>query len=877
MPFAKSKSAPPTQLLSAAPAAPVIRRELPNHLTLLIQRDPSHPLVAFHAVIRTGSATEGPFLGTGISHVLEHMLFKGTPRRGVGVVEKEARSYGGTSQGFTTYDTTSYQLIVNKEFWSQAADLLVDALFFPTMDSEEFVKERDVVLRELRLGIDDPSHRAWELLFENAYRAHPYRVPIIGYEPLLMKLTREDLIAYHRQHYQPNAMVIAVVGDIDPEKVTERMITLTRSIPPGIVPAISLPQEPAVVSPREVTEEAPSLAHTVISLGFPGISLQDEDLCALDLLSWLLGGGRGSRLERALKETGLVHAVQCVNYTPFMKGLFVATLRLDGEKVPAALDVFWKECERLQDEPLSPAEVEEGKRCFLREYLASRQTVAGMASDLATNEMALGDPTFTARYMEGILRVTPSDLQRVARAILQAQRVTRVTLIPAGSRLPEEGKSTEGVPAASTERQTLENGLRLLLREDHRFPLVNLQLSFLGGVRFETAQTNGLSSLTSRMLLRGTRRKSAQEVTDSLRRMGGQLEAASGRNSLGLSLEVTRPQLSEALTLLGEIVLEPAFSAQELEGQRRLALAGLAAKEEDPFAWGMKRLMAAFFTQHPYRLDPAGEAEVLSRLKREDLLAFYQRLRDPKQMVLSIVGDFHKEEILPLLSRSFGSFSASGEEPLHISQEPPLLNLREHEEETPRGEALIMIAFPGLSLSDPRVASLDLLEMILSGGAGRLFTEVREKQGLAYTVGAFGLHGIEPGAFILYAVTDPSKLSRVRQTLFSEVQRLQDESIPREELEAAKQGLIGSRRIARQTLAGVAAQITLDELYGLGYDFSDRYETQVKGISPQDLQQVARELLRPERCVVVVGVPSRGQILSPREESSERVPLSVGE
>ncbi len=214
---------------------PVVRKVFSNGLTLLVQEDRSHPLVAFHAVVPTGSSTEGEFLGTGVSHVLEHMLFKGTQSRPVGALEREARSYGGTTQGFTTYDTTSFQVVVNREFWSEGADLLVDPLFFPSMDSEEFAKEKGVVLRELKLRRDDPAQIAWDLLFSHAYRRHPYRIPIIGYEPLIQALTVEDAKRYHRLHYHPNTIVISVVGDVQAEAMIRRMEELTSKIPPARV------------------------------------------------------------------------------------------------------------------------------------------------------------------------------------------------------------------------------------------------------------------------------------------------------------------------------------------------------------------------------------------------------------------------------------------------------------------------------------------------------------------------------------------------------------------------------------------------------------------------------------------------------------------
>lgn len=847
---------PETSLLSppkleAEPPA-VTRRLLPNGLTLLVLEDHSNPLVAFHAVIPTGSATEGRFYGTGVSHVLEHMLFKGTTRRPVGAIEQEARSYGGTTQGFTNYDTTSFQVVANKEFWSQAADLLVDALFFPTMDPEEFKKESQVVLRELRIRRDDPDQVAWDLLFENAYRVHPYRAPIIGYEPLLTRLSREDALAYHRSHYFPNTVVMAVVGDIDTEAVIRRITDLTAAIPTGSVPPPVLPEEPLPMAPRAVTETVEA-AHGIVAIGFPGVSMNSQDLYAVDLLAWLLGGGRGSRLEKALKETGIVHEVGCFNYTPQHPGLFVLSMRMEVEKMSNGIDAAFHEIALLKSKEFSPSEIDAGKRAVLREYLASRQTVTGQASDLASFEVLVGDPTFATRYIQEIERVTAEDLKRVANRYLTPERMTLVRLFPKGSITAPSKESTSASVRSTAEKAVLPNGLRILLKEDHRIPLVNLQASLLAGVRYETEATNGISALTARMLIRGTRKKNAQQIIDQVKRMGGRLEPSSGRNTLGLSVEVIPSELSQAVELLGELLLEPTFPAEEFEKERRLALAALKQNEEEPFSWGMRRLAATLFTIHPYRLDPAGNLQALSDIKPTDMIQFHHRILDPKRMVISVVGDFNRQELQRQFTKIFGRMESAQTNPPSIPTEPPLIHLKEHREITPRREALILIGFQGIPVNDSRVPALDLIETILSGGAGRLFTEVRERRGLAYTVGAFAIHGIEPGAFVLYAVTDPAQIDTVRQELLEEIQRLATTLVPEEEFRRAQQGLLGSRRIARQTQTATAAQIGLDELLGVGYDFTERYEASVQAAKPEDLKEVAQALLNPKACGVVIG------------------------
>jgi len=317
-------------------------------------------------------------------------------------------------------------------------------------------------------------------------------------------------------------------------------------------------------------------------------------------------------------------------------------------------------------------------------------------------------------------------------------------------------------------------------------------------------------------------------------------------------------ELPRAVDLLGELFTQSVFPAEELEKERRLLLAELKAKEEDPFPWGIRRLVAVLFTKHPYRLDPSGDPKSVADLKREDLVAFYRKLLNPSQMVVSVVGDFNRQNLLDLLKKTLGKCEARKPEPVSVPKEPPLTSLRERLEITPRQEGLVMIGFPGLSVDDPRVPVLDLMETILSGGAGRLFSEVREQRGLAYTVGAFALPGVDPGAFILYAVTEPSNLPTVREALLEEVRRLRGTPVPEEEFKEAQQGLLGSRRIARQTQGSLASQMGLDELYGLGFDFYKKYDARVQAVTPLDVQALAKELLDPERCVVVIGQPQGG-------------------
>ena len=280
-------------------------------------------------------------------------------------------------------------------------------------------------------------------------------------------------------------------------------------------------------------------------------------------------------------------------------------------------------------------------------------------------------------------------------------------------------------------------------------------------------------------------------------------------------------------------------------------------------------MTATLFTQHPYRLDPAGEAGALEKLKRQELVRFHTQVLDPNHLVIAVVGQFDRQQVLDLLTQGVGKIKPASQQAPSVPAEPPLNNLRERIEATPREEALVLIGFPGLKVSDPRVPALDLIEAVLSGGAGRLFTEVRERRGLAYTVGAFAVHGVDPGCFVLYAVTDPTQADGVRSALLEEIRRLRQADVPEEELREAKQGLLGERRIARQTQQSFAIQIAGDELYGLGFDYSGRYEAQVQQLTAAEVRRAAEDLLDPQRCAVLTAKPGQSSALPKEAQPAE--------
>ena len=862
------------------PATSAIHRwELPNGLVVLFQEDHASPLVALEAVVRTGSATEGAWLGTGISHVVEHMLFKGTATRPVGAIEREIKSYGGQINGHTGHDSTGYTLTVHRDHLAKAVALLADALQHPSFDPQELIKELEVVYRELKLRRDDPEQFTADLVWATCYRAHPYRHPIVGHEPLLKALTRDDLVRYYRTHYLPNRTVLSVVGDADPAAVKVAVETAFSGWSRGIEPSGVIPTEPPPVAPRLV-EEAADVALAQVVLAFPSVALAHADLVALDTLARVLGEGRGSRLDLALRETGLVHAVASWNYTPRDPGLFAIALRLDPEKIPEAVAKTWEAIQQVQAEPVAGAEVAAAKRAVIAQYLFGRQTVGSLAADMATHEALVGDPEFSRRYVEQVQAVGASAIQQAARRYLQPTMVTQVVVQPRGSqglsptteKVGRPKRAVPGVREAPVELITLPNGVRVLLREDPRLAVVTMRVTSLGGLLYETADTNGLSALTARMLLRGTASRSAQELTELVRALGGELSATSGRNSVGISLGLLRQDVGTGIALLRDLWCAPAFPADEFLKEQRLLLAEIAHAEDDLFQWGSRRLARALFPTHPYGMVPEGTAESVGRLTVADVARFHRWLLDPQRLVISGFGDLRRAEVLPLLEQAFGGLR--GEIPTVPSTptEGPLTSRQRVEDAWPRAEAVVLIGFRGTTVTDADVVALDVLEMILGGSGGRLFTQVRERQGLAYTIGSIMIPGVDPGSIVLYAVTAPEQAEAVAEALLAEVTRLRTELVSPEELALAQRGVIGVQSIRLQTNGALSLQTALDELYGVGWRAYRDYPAKVQAVTAEQVREVVQRYLTPEACVVFIGRPSQraDEGLSPTTEKVGR-------
>ena len=841
---------------------------LNNGLTVLVTEMPVTPVVSVYALVKTGSATEGEFLGTGISHFFEHMLFKGTKTRAVGQIATQIQAVGGSINASTGKDYTIYTITVPYDAFDLALDILADMLMNSSMDPQEVEKERQVIFGEMRMNNDQPDRYLGELAYLHAYIRHPYRHPVIGYETLLAGVTREDLVDYYQTHYTPNNTILSIAGNISTRDILPKIKETFKEFKRGKEILRNLPDEPEQISARRYEETYPTDL-TRMSLMFRGVRLLDNDLTALDVLAMILGQGESSRLYGDVyKKKNLVHAISASNYTPMDRGLFEIESLLEEKNVDATIDACWKQMDVIKKDGVKKQELEKAKRQVLRDFIFSRQTTSHVAHSQALDEAYAGDYQFSRKYVEAIRQVTGADVQRAAQRYLTQKNSTLVILRPQKETGPEVSQDEQAMPGEIV-KHTLANGLTVLLREDHTFPIVAIHFVMNGGLRVETDELNGISKMTAAMWTKGTKSLSAVQIAQKTESLGISLGGFSGKNSLGLSASFLGEDLDAGLSLLADAVNHPTFPEEELLNVKEDTRSVIRRREDNISRFTGQAVKQLLFLKHPYRLEEEGSLASVDRITRGDILKFYQKYAVANNIVLSVFGDIQPEDVLRRVKKDFGSL-ASNSVSLTDSNEEPLTEPRETQLMMEKEQAMVMMGFQGVMIKDEDRYGLDILASILgSSFSGRLFNSIREELGQAYTLGGYSVPGMGAGYLVLYVLTSDDKLSDVRTLLEKEITRLQTDLVPDQELADMKTYLKGDFKTEHETNAALSFTSSLDELYGLGFNDHKNYDEYIDKVTKEDIQHLARMYLDLKKAVVV--------LTRPRKASEKTGPSSLEE
>ena len=830
---------------------------LDNGLTLIVEEDHTAPVASVQAWCATGSIDEGKWMGAGLSHILEHMLFKGTEDRKAGDIARQIQDRGGYINAYTSFDRTVYWIDVPSDGASEAVAILADAMMNSTLPEDEYVKEQEVIRREFAMGFDDPGRQSSQLMLRTVFSESPFRHPIIGYLDVYNKLKRDDVVEYYKARYAPNNLTFVVAGDVDAQKIREQVEEAFKKYSRQPLAPLYVASEPEQIGRRDAHEEFPTEL-TRLSLAWRVPGLASRDTPALELLGDVLGSGRSSLLNQELREKRqIVHSIDSGVFSLQTDGVFVIQALCDPAQRSAvekeALDVV----ERIKQTGGTQAELDKARRSMLASQLAGLATARGRASDLGSNWLLTRNVNFSKDYLEAIGRVTTADLKRVAREYLRSDRLNVTSLNPPGTLAAKTGTGPE-VVRSEVKKFVLSNGLRLLVREDPRLPLVSMYASFRGGLLAEKPENNGITRLLSRSLLKGTKNRTAAQVVEQVEGAGGQIGSDNGNNSFSVSVEVMKPDLALGLEVLADVLQNPVFPEKEVELEKAAQIATIKAEDEQVTAVARNILREKLFEHHPYALRTSGRAESVGRLSPADLKAFKEQFIVAENGVLAVFGDIKAEEVLRLVEKDFGAMPAGelalADAPKPVAPAAPLNVIEERNKQ----QAVVMIGYPGSDVLSPDRTLLDLLNEASNDLGSRFFNRIREQMGLAYFVGAGNFAGLVPGSFVFYLGTDPKKVDAVTAELQDEINGLSRDGLTEEELARAKKKLIGSEAIRNQSNSAFAANVAVDELVGLGFDNYLRRRKEVESATVGEVRNAAAKYFAtPSRVEVIVRPPEK--------------------
>src|SRR6058998_3092119 len=665
---------------------------LPNGLTIIVQEDRSAPVASVQAWCATGSIDEDQHLGAGLSHILEHMLFKGTKTRGKNKIAQSIQDVGGYINAYTSFDRTVFWIDVPKDGVSTALDILADAMMNSTLPPTEYQKEQEVIRREFAMGMDDPDRVAGLLLFATAYQRHPYRFPVIGEIEIYNQLTQEQVMQYYKTRYVPNNLTFIVAGDVDAEKVRQQLADLFKPYPEQSLKPLFIPTEPPQLGRREVHQEfATELTHLSLAWHIPEVT--NPDVPALDLLSTILGDGRSSRLYRRVREeAGLAFSISAFSYTPGDPGLFGIDATLDPKKREAAEQLALQILDEVKQTGVTAEEFAKAKKITLSHHLGALTTMRGQASDIGSNWLLTRDLNFSRHYLDAVQKVTLDDIKRVAATYLTENNLTVISLNPQGS-LTGKAEAEKPVAAGGIQKFDLSNGLRVLVREDPRLPLVGMGAVFRGGLLAETPETNGITRLMAKVLLKGTKTRTAEQIANEIEAVGGSISSDADNNSFTVSVDVMKPDVKLGLDLLSDVLLNATFPEKAITREKEIQLAAIRQEEEQLTSVARNIMRQALFSQHPYALRSNGSIESIQRLTQKDLASFRDRYVVGKNGVIYVFGDVKAAEVKQLFEKALGGMKPGELALTDVHPAAPLSGTEAVESNKEKAQGVIMVGY----------------------------------------------------------------------------------------------------------------------------------------------------------------------------------------
>lgn len=853
---------------------------LPNGLKVITKEVRSAPVVSFAVWYRVGSRNEHTGI-TGVSHLLEHMLFKGTRKYQVGEISRTLFVNGASFNASTYYDWTNYYETLAADRLELAMQIEADRMVNSKIDEAELKREMTVVRSELEGNENNPGTLLFQAVTSAAFDRHPYQWPVIGWRSDVENVPHAAIYNYYKTHYGPNNATVVIVGDFETEKalalVRKHFGGLKRIPEPTPVYTVEPPQRG---ERRVEVRRAGTLPMAAVAFRAPSGSSSDS--YAMDVISNILSSGRSSRLYQNLIEKQVASSADA--YFPSLRDgfLFMLTATANpGGKADNLEKALIAEVEKLKAEPVSAEELARAKSQIEASFVFDNESVTSQANQLGYWEMT-DSWKYLTTYLERIRALTPADLQKAARKYFTEDARTVGHFIPTapgavtppppagasarvdrprkGDRpipLPKPVRSTSGVQAT---RFKLDNGISVVVQENHTNPTFALRGNLPAGSVHDPENKNGVAALTAAMLTRGTEKYNALEFASGLERVGASLNARAGSLHTSINGQAQSKDFDLLMDRLAEMLRRPTFPEADLQRLKGLTLAGMEQEKDDPASLANRAFARAVYPAgNPLRPETLDDAmRQVSGITRTDLESFYRNQYGPNGLTVVVVGDVKVDQVRRALQSRLGDWARNPNAKPIPALEIPLQTkaVREVIPVPDKSETAILFGHAGgVKRSDPDFYAVQVMNMILGGGGAlnsRLGNTIRDEQGLAYDVYSFFDTDLYAGPFQVGLGTNPANAERAVQSLQAELQRIREQGVTQREVDEAVAYLTGRFPLRLETNAGLAEVLLMAETYNLGPDYIRKYGDLYRAVTLAQVNEAARKHLSPDRATLIL-------------------------
>lgn len=873
----------------------VAKRVLKNGMTVLVYEDHRTPRVSIQIWYNVGSKDEGTG-EKGRAHLIEHMLFKGTDapegtaclRLSESDTDTIVHTLSGSCNAWTSYDYTGYMYNLPSQNWKEILPIAADYMRNCAFKDEHLNSEMKAVIQELKMYRDSYARTAELELISDIFSDHPYHVPIIGYKQDLWTASGDELRSFYHKHYVPNNAVFVIVGDVNAQEVFTEVDRYFGDIAPDFSY-----KRPEFHFERDIKKKQVTLYRDVqqpfIALAFvvPGMNKKMDHL--LDLLAWILGRGKASRLrQKIVDELQLATSLSASSWGLFEHGIFFIDFEpKETADIPKIIDVINQEIQSIITNGFKKDELERAiKQLRMNYYCTVMEDIESLASQIGLSFLATGDENYAFSYL-----IDPSDdldscLINLISAYMRPSVMHQATVLP----IPEEEKehwntlqkesdeednrilsararTTPVDPPVYAAQVTshparkfdfpkaveaqLSNGIQLFYHNNNNTPKIDLILSFKAEDFFDPKGQEGLYNFLSRMMREGTRNYTAAQLAHELETRGMTLRVYPG----GIALSMLVVDLEKGLELIYEIVTECTFDKKAIEKVRAQILVDIKNFWDEPKSFAGQLVREQIYKGQPYGRNLLGTTESIKSITRNHLVDFYKKFITPRGCRIAIVGDLQKYNIQQVLEKYLGKWTGPEIEPIEC---PALVTPQATEINYPISRDQVVLCMAGLSVNrtHPDYDKLILFDQILGGGVlgsmhSRLFA-LRQATGLFYTI--FGSVVTSPtqfpGMVLIKTIVSLDRLQEAEEAIKKTLETVVD-SITEHELHESKEAIANSLVSHFESNMQIASVFLFLDKYKLPNDYFDTRAINLNKITLDEVKEATRKVLQVKDLITV--------------------------